>query len=229
MSTSRLTRKSSTKITFFASILALFLLGFATAQSANAQTSEPYSKGAYQFSLEDGYTKYVEFESLGRVDGSAVGQLTITDEAPINYQDVDGTGDKTEDVRGYYIKAEFDSMTVSKNKAVMSGIVRDSSVRDYIGQRVLLTVVDNGDNTRVADQVTWGVYKQIDRGWVASDAERKEDEGVGLRWWATDAERKDDVGYAMPKDEKTTTQSFPVAAYTYWDIAKAAGDILVRA
>jgi hypothetical protein len=227
MSKSRLIRSSSIKSLVFTSIFALSLLGFVAAQSAMAQ--ELYASGAYQFSLEDGYTKYVEFQSQGRSDGSAVGQLTITDEAPITYQDVDGTGNKTEEFRGYYIKAEFDSMTVDKNQAVMSGIVRDSSIRNYIGQRVLLTVVDNGDNTRVPDKVTWGVYQQIERGWVASDAELKEDPGVGLRWWATDAERKDDVGYAMPRDEKISTQSFPVSAYAFWDIAKAAGDIVVRA
>jgi hypothetical protein len=167
----------------------------------------------------------------GRSDGSASGYMTLSDEAPIAYQDVDGTGDRslTEEYKGYYIKAEFDSMVVEKNKAVMSGIVRDSSIRNYIGQRVLLTVVDNGDNTRIQDQLTWGVYQPVVIDWKPADAERKEDPGVGLRWWATDYERKDDVGYAMPRDTTTkNTQSFPVASYAFLDIAKFAGDIVVR-
>jgi hypothetical protein len=156
--------------------------------------------------------------------------MTLTDEAPIVYQDVDGTGDQglTEEVKGYYIKAEFDSMTVEKNQAVMSGIIMDSSIRNYIGQRVLLTVVDNGDNAKEPDQVTWGVYQLLEISWTPSDAEVERDEGVGLSWWATDAERKDDVGYAMPRDKKINTQSFPVAAYSFLDVIFSAGDIIVR-
>jgi hypothetical protein len=231
VSKTRFTSSSSIKSKVFASIFALALLGFAAPRLANAQTGEQYAKGAYQFALEDRYVKYVEFEAQGRGDGTAVGFMTLTDEAPVSYQDVDGTGDKTltEEYKGYYIKAEFDSMSVEKNKAVMSGIVRDSSIRNYIGQRVMLTVVDNGDNSRVPDQLTWGVYQLLEKNWTPSDAERKEDEGVGLRWWATDYERKDDVGYAMPRDEKASTQSFPVTSYTFLPVAYWAGDIFVRA
>lgn len=229
MSKSRFIRSSSIKSTALASIFALFLLGFATAQSAHAQTGLPYAKGAYQFSLEDGYTKYVEFDAQGDREGGATGSLTISDEAPLVYQDVDGTGDKelTQEFKGFYIKADFDSMTVNKNQAVMSGVVRDSSIRNYIGQRVLLTVEDNGDNSKVLDKVSWGVYQQLDKNWTASDAELREDPGVGLRWWATDAERKDDVGYAMPRDEKINAQTYPVASYSFFDVAHAAGDIVV--
>lgn len=230
MSKPRFINRSSIKSRFFASLFALFLLGFATAQSANAQTGEQYAKGAYQFAFEDRYIKYVEFEAQGRGDGRAVGSMTLTDEAPISYQDVDGTGEgSTEEYKGFYIKAEFDSMTVTKNEAVISGIIQDSSIRNYVGQRVLLTVKDNGDNSRVPDQITWGVYQQIKRDWTPSDGELEKDEGAGLRWWATDAERKDDVGYAMPRDTTTTnTQSFPVVAYAFLDLAYTAGDIIVR-
>jgi hypothetical protein len=228
MSKSRFISNSSTKSTALASILALFLLGFATVQSVNAQTGEQYAKGSYQFALEDRYVKYVEFEAQGKGDGSAAGFMTLTDEAPITYQDVDGAGDQTEEYKGYYIKAEFDSMKVEKNRAVMSGIIRESSIKNYVGQRVLLTVEDNGENSRVPDQVTWGVYQLLEINWTPSDAEWKEDEGVGLRWWATDYERKDDVGYAMPRDTSTTAQSFPVSSYTFLPLAYFAGDILVQ-
>jgi hypothetical protein len=232
MSTSRIIKSSPIRSMVFTSLFALFLLGFAAAQSASAQTGEQYAKGSYQFAMEDRYVKYVEFEAQGRGDGSAVGYMTLTDEAPIEYQDVDGTGDKTlnEEIKGYYIKAEFDSMTVEKNQAVMGGVIRDSSIRDYIGQRVLLTVVDNGVDSKLPDQLTWGVYKQLEINWTPSDAEEKEDPGVGLRWWATDYERKDDVGYAMPRDPKATTnpQTFPVASYSFIDFPYTAGDIIVR-
>ena len=230
VSQSRFIKGSSIKSMVFASLFALFLLGFTSAPSAKAQTGEQYAKGAYQFSFEDGYTKYVEFEAQGRGDGSATGFMTLSDEAPIASQDVDGSGEgSNEEYKGVYIKAEFDSMVVNKNQAVMSGIIQDSSIRNYIGQRVLLTVKDNGDNSRVPDQITWGVYQQIKRDWTPSDAEAEKDDGVGLRWWATDAERKDDVGYAMPRDTTTTNaQSFPVASYAFVEIVRGAGDIIVR-
>jgi hypothetical protein len=228
VSKTRFIKNSSIKSLFCASIFALALLNFAAPQTASAQTSEQSAKGSYQFTLDDRYTKYVEFEAVGRGDGKASGQMMLSDEAPVFFQDVDGTGERGEDVKGFYIKAEFDGLVVNKNQAVMSGTVRDSSVKDFIGQRVLLTVEDNGDNSRVPDKLTWGIYRPIDKGWVASDAEQKEDPGVGLRWWATDAERKDDVGYAMPRDTAVTAQSNPVASYAFIEMANWAGDIIVK-
>ena len=74
--------------------------------------------------------------------------------------------------------------------------------------------------------MTWGVYRPIDRKWVPSDAEWKEDPGVGLRWWATDFEVKGDVGYAMPRDESFGTQTFPLSSYIYADVDNTAGAIL---
>jgi hypothetical protein len=93
---------------------------------------------------------------------------------------------------------------------------------------VLLTVKD-GEPVREPDELTWGVYRPIVRDWVPSDAEWKEDPGVGLTWWATDAERRDDVGYAMPRDESIGTKTFPVAAYGFALVDNAAGDIRVSA
>jgi hypothetical protein len=212
------------KIRAFLSILALSLLTLAASSTAGAQTAS----GTYQFSLEDGYTKYLEFDAKTLADGSTSGQLTFTDEAKLTSQDVDGTGEPEETIPGFYIKADLDGLVVDKNDAVMSGTVRDSSIKDLIGRRVLLTVEDNGDNTGVPDKLTWGVYKPVVRDWTPSDAELKEDPGVGLKWWATDAEVKDDRGYAMPRSEAIDTQSFPVSSYGFVDVEKGAGDIIVR-
>ena len=109
----------------------------------------------------------------------------------------------------------------------MSGTITDSTVRDLVGQRVLLTVEDNGDNTGVPDKLTWGIYKPAERSWTPSDAELKEDPGVGLKWLATDAEQKDDAGVTMPREEAMNSQSFPVTSYSFADIARGAGDIKV--
>jgi hypothetical protein len=215
----------------FASILALFLLlGFAAPKSVKAQTPGQSASGTYQFSFEDGYTKYAEFDAKTQPDNSTAGQLFYSDEAKVTYQDVDGTGDPalTGTYSGVYIKADFDGLVVvNKNQAVMSGTVKDSSIRSVIGQRVLLTVEDNGDNTKVPDHLTWGLYTPVVRGWIPTDAERRNDDGASLRWVATDAERKDDVGVAMPRNEAIGTQSFPVSAYTFDDVARGAGDIVV--
>lgn len=208
----------------FTSLPALLLFVCAAALPAAAQSA---AAGSYQFTLTgDKYLKTVEFSAQTLSDGSATGSIYFTDQAVIILQDVDGTGEKGR-VVGYDLKVEVDSLVVDKNQAVLSGTVRTSSVLEFVGQRVLLTVQDNGDNTREPDRLTWGVYRPIDRRWTPSDAEVKEDPGVGLRWWAKDYERKDDVGYAMPRDETVAAQTNPVAAYSFVDVENTAGDIRV--
>jgi hypothetical protein len=214
------------RIKVFATISLLLLLSFAATQLTNAQTV----KGTYQFSSEDGYTKYVEFDAATQADGSTVGSMFYSDEALVSYQDLDGTGDPSfkESYKGFSIKVAFDGLLVNKNQAVMSGTIKESNISSLIGQRVLLTVEDNGDNTREPDKLTWGVYKPVERDWKPSDAEWKEDPGVGLTWRATDDERKDDEGIMMPKDEAITSQSFPVSSYTFIEVQRGAGDIQVQ-
>jgi len=208
------------------SILSLaFLLGF-SAQLIAAQTSK--ASGKFQISLDDGYTKYVEFDAATQADGSAIGSMFLSDEAPFEEQDVDGTNDPTNKYDGFYIKADLDGLTVDKNRAVMSGTIRDSSVKDFIGQRVLLTVEDNGDNTRIPDNLTWGTYKPVVKGETPTDAERKEDTGAGTSWTTSDAERKDDVEVVYPKDPTITTKSFDIQTYDFMTVAKSAGDIVVQ-
>jgi hypothetical protein len=211
------------KTTRFISILALFLLIFVTPQLTTAQSAS----GTYQFSQADGYTKYVEFDARALTGGGATGGMTFTDEAPILFLDVDGAGEQEERYEGFYIRAEFDGLVVNSNQAVMSGTVTDSSIRSFVGQRVLLTVEDNGDNTREPDKLTWGIYSPVERGWTPSDAELERDPGVGMTWRATDAERKDDEGVNMPRDETISTQSFPLASYAFVDVERGSGDIRV--
>lgn len=211
------------------SVLALLLLIVGTSTLTTAQTGGASASGSYQLSLEDGYTKFVEFEATSLADGTATGRLTISDEAPIADQDVDGTGDPElrESATGFHISVEFDGLSVNRNTAVMSGTVRDSSVGRYIGQRVLVVVEDNGENGEVPDKLTWGVYKPLVRNWTPSDSEVKEDNGASLTWTATDAEREDDRGIPSRSDESITTQSFPLSAYSYVEFERGAGNIRV--
>ena len=209
----------------FTTMLAVALTIFAAAQTTRAASA---AAGSYQFTLTgDKYLKYVEFDAVAEADGKASGYIKMTDEAVVVLKDVDGDGSPEEKFAGYNFTAEVDGLVVDKNQAVLSATIRDASNLALVGQRVLLTVEDNGDNSRIPDQLTWGVYKPIERNWVPSDAELKEDPGVGLTWWATDAERRDDVGYKMPRDESIGTQTFPVASSGFADLSDAAGDIRV--
>ena len=200
----------------FASILVLSLTipQFATAQTAS---------GTYRFLLEDDLIKSVEFQADERG-----GSMTFTDEAKVL------DGDDIEDPRRgdatpIYVKADFNDFTVEKNRALMSGIVLDSSHTSYIGTLVQLVVQDNAEN-RVPDTLSWTFCKPRDRGWVPSDAEVKDDDGAYLRWWATDAERKDDVG--VPSQDLLSNEGdcpvFPVWEYALVDPNKWEGDIVVK-
>jgi hypothetical protein len=201
------------------------LLLAASALTARAEAAS----GNYQFTIDDKTVKYVEFDAQRFADGHVSGSMFLSDEATIVYQDVDGVGDPREKYAGVYIKADLDGIVVEENQAVMSGTVRDSSIPYLLGLRVLLTVEDNGDNTRVPDKLTWGVYKFIKKDWTPSDAEWEKDPGVGLTWWATDLERRDDKGYQMPRpDVPADTQSFPVAGYSFVDASDGVGDITVK-
>jgi hypothetical protein len=214
------------KIRTFATASALLLLSLAAPHVASAQTAS----GTYKFVVEGDYVKYLEFDAKAQADGTAIGTMFYSDEAEIANQDVDGTGDPNlkESYRGFTMQVDLDGLTVNQNQAVMSGTVRDSTIRDLIGQRVLLTVEDNGDNTRVPDRVTWGLYNPVKKDWEVSDAELKEDPGVGLTWTASDAEVRDDPGIQMPRDESITTDSFPVSSYAFADVQVSSGDMQVQ-
>ncbi|MBV9927787.1 MAG: hypothetical protein JOZ96_22395 [Acidobacteria bacterium] len=205
----------------FISTLALLCLacGAAAAQTAG---------GSYQFTLEDGRTKYVEFDASAQTGGAAAGSMFFSDDAPVTDQDVDGVGDPETTYPGFYFRAVFDDMQVTDNTAVISGTVRDSSITGLIGRRVLLTVEDNGDNTRVPDRLTWGVYADLKKDWTPSDAELREDPGVGMTWTASDSERRDDQGVRMPLDDSIGVRTFPLASYEFVVNTTGTGDIFVR-
>jgi len=213
------------RIVRFTFLSALLLSGLA---ATTLTTRAESASGTYQFTVDDKSVKYVEFDAQRTATGGVSGSLFFSDEATIVYQDVDGDDSPSEKYAGVYIKADLDGLVVEENQAVMSGTVRDSSIPYLVGLRVLLTVEDNGDNTRVPDKLTWGVYKFIKKDWKPSDAEREDDPGVGLTWWATDAERRDDKGYQMPRpDVPADTQSFSVGSYLFVATSDGVGDIRV--
>ena len=141
----------------FASALALSLLGFATPPPAATRDSGPSANGSFQFSA-DGLAKRVEFNARTHQDGTTTGQMTFSGPAEVPDQDVDGEGGAPAggQLADVFTKVEFDCLVVEGNRAVMSGVITESTIGEHIGQRALLE-------------------------WVATDAEREDDAGVPSR------------------------------------------------
>lgn len=224
------------KRVFCAAILALSILSYSAPTLSTAQTQSQLAEGRLAFTTSDGISRFVEFSAAGDGKGSATGAMTFNDTSRIPDDDNDGdppprpAPGPTE----FYIKAEFDTMTVEKNRAVMGGLVRESSHKSYVGRWVQLVVEDNAENPRLPDHVSWSFCRQEQTGWVPSDNEVKDDRGAYLSWWATDAERKDDVGIPSRPAAGTETprgcRLFTLASYDfdYINSYKWEGDIVVR-
>jgi hypothetical protein len=205
-------------------VLALLTVCVAVPNLVHARRAEGSSAtGSFKFVLEDGATRFVEFNAKEGADGQATGDMTFSDPVAIPVDDPDSS--ETPKTEGVFVKAKFDCMTTLENRAVLGGEIYDSNVKGDIGQRVLLVVEDNGLEK---DQLTWGIYQQPATGWIPSDAELKEDNGASLTWLATDAERKDDVGIKMPLSKVVACQSFPLASYDFPTIKESGGDLQVQ-
>src|SRR6185369_7843250 len=113
----------------FASLFALCLVFLATPLLASAQAA--VANGNYKFVMEDGLSKYLEFDARSDDKGTTTGYMIFNDETPIIFQDVDGNGDKGDEPLPFTMKADLDSMTVEKNRALISGVIRDSNYPGY--------------------------------------------------------------------------------------------------
>jgi hypothetical protein len=199
----------------YVAIFALFLITLATPRSASARVSSPSTSGSFRIVLEDGLTKQVEFNA--RLEGQgATGEMTFRDEARITGQDPESE-DRPEEPTEFSMTAVFDSLTIENNRAVMGGVVRESSHSSYVGKFVQLVVEDNGDDT---DRLTWCFCQPEPGGWVPVDAENPRDEGAWMSWWATDAELRDDVGVQSANiipGSRRGCPSFSLSTYEFPD------------
>lgn len=214
-------------------ILVLFLLSLAAPTLTTAQTEGPAASGTYRFILADRVTRTLEFDAQGDKEGGGRGWMNFFDRVKLPNQDVDGTGDAgdRDAPLDFYIKAEFNGMTVVKNQALMNGAIVDSSHKSYVGKWVQLVVQDNGFGLERPDMLTWRFCQPEPGGWVPSDAEVPGDRGAWLSWWATDAERKDDVGIPSRSyipGELQRCMNYPLASYDFVQILKWDGDIRVQ-
>jgi hypothetical protein len=215
-------------------ISVLFVIGLVTgyaSMAAAAQASGPSASGTYRFVMEDGFSKSVEFSATSDERGVTTGQMTFRDEAGVIEQDPDGEGGHREGSSEFYITAILDTLTIDRNRAVMSGTVADSSIRSYIGKWVQLVVEDNGDGREEPDKLTWCFCQPEEGGWVPADAELREDQGAFSQWWATDAEREDGKGVQSTNiipGNKTSCKVFPLSAYPFADVRNGEGQIQVQ-
>jgi hypothetical protein len=156
--------------------------------------------------------------------------MQFTDQAKVLFQDVDGTGEKSPDEPvEFFMNADLDAMTIEKNRAVISGVVRDSSYRSYIGKWVQLVIEDN-DGIEVPDKFVWSFCQPELGGWIPSDSEVPGDRGAYMSWWATDYEQKGDVGIPSPNlipGNLKGCRPYQVNAYDFASILKGEGIIQI--
>lgn len=190
----------------------------------SANNSGPSSNGEFSFSLEDGAARLVQFHARKNSDGSTKGELTYSD--PTTLPDSEDNFGSS----GLFAKASIDCLVINGNKAVMSGEITEASIGDYLGNRILLVVEDNGEGKKAADldKLAWGVYHLVTPTWIPQDAEVAGDEGALLEWLATDFEREDDVPVPARPSRSVGCQSFSLSAFSFEAVQHGAGHIQVK-
>lgn len=217
------------KSTGLVSLSALFLLSLAAPQATTAQTAGPAASGTFRFTLEDEVVRTLEFSASTDSRGNTSGSMTLVDPAGAVDSDAEEPNPEEKPFE-LYVKAEFNELTVEKNRAVMNGVIVDSSHRVYLGKWVQFVVEDSGDDPRRPDRLVWRLCQPQPGGWIPSDAELDRDDGAFLSWWATDAEHKDDVGIPSPNlipGELKSCPVLPLQAYAFADLVKWDGNLVV--
>lgn len=211
-----------------ASLAALLLVSLALPSLTLASADGPSASGSFQFSLDDGQIRNLEFNARNQNNGRTVGEMTFSDQAAVPVPDPD---DSTAiNSPGAVMTTKFDCLHIEGNRAVMSGVISESNIAAAIGLRVLLVVEDNGEGVNIPtpDKLTWGVYQSANAGWTPKDAEREDDNGASLTWIAKDAERDDDVGVPSNQSKVIGCQSFPLSSYSFVDIKHGGGNVQVQ-
>lgn len=209
----------------------LFVLSFVFATPLPASAQAGTASGRYKFTMEDELTKYLEFDARADERGGVTGFMLFTDEARLQFQDVDGTGEPPRDEPvPFSMKADFDGMKIEKNRAIITGVVRESSYRSYIGRWVQLVIEDN-DGVETPDRFVWSFCEPELGGWIPIDAEDPNDRGAFMSWWATDAERRDDIGIPsanLVPGLQQGCKSHALSGYEFVSIVNGEGAIQIR-
>lgn len=222
------------KSLLFILLLVLLLSSFTLTTGTIAQGDGPSASGSFQVSMENGQSRDIEFTARSARDGNTTGEITLRDSprataskssAQTSVEDPIAT----EAAPPFYAKAICDCLVVNGIEAALSGTIIEASPETYIGRRVVL-VVQDGDSIKppLRDKLTYGFYRIPKKGWLATDAERPDEQGPAPGWVATDAERSDDTGVLSQKSDEINCQSFPVSAYTFIGSKVGKGKIQVQ-
>ena len=211
----------------FAAVAALAVVTLTLPSLTFAGNDGPSANGNFQFSLEDGQSRFLEFNAREQNKGTIVGEMTFSDPSAVPVDDPDVSGGSV--TPGALVRAKFDCLKITGNRAVMGGVISESSILSAVGLRVLLVVEDNGEGVNSAnDKLTWGVYTSQGTSWIPKDAEREDDNGASLSWIAKDFERPDDVGIPSNPSKIVGCESFSLGAYSFVDVVHGGGNIQVQ-
>ena len=213
-------------VVFWSSLLIVLI--FTVPAAVVSSDSSSTVDGSFQVLSDNGPTRHIEFHATRRFDGSVFGETTFRDDT-VDKQDKNDEGDESS-TQPFFFKANFDCLVINTNNAVMSGAITEASSKRYVGRRVLVVAQDNGGSTdsAKADRLTWGIYQNAQRQWLASDAERSADEVSPLSWIATDSERADDEGTLSNNETVIGCQSFPLSSFAFLNKKQGRGTVRVR-
>ncbi len=192
-------------------------------------TYSPNVVGNFQLVSEQGITRHIEFQATKSMDGRVAGEIIFRDDAPINVEKTseDASGESSQP---FFFKADIDCLVINERKAILSGSIKESSSKPYIGRRILVVALDNGgaNDPSKRDRVTWGVYRADRKDWAASDAERPDEQINQLSWIATDSERVDDEGVSSDQETVIGCKSFPLSAFSFFTGNQIRGTVVVK-
>ena len=89
-----------------ASLAALLLLSLALPSLTRAAADGPSATGSFQFTLDDGQVRNLEFNARVQNNGRTVGQMTFSDQAAVPVIDPDNSTEITSP--GAVMTAKFD-------------------------------------------------------------------------------------------------------------------------
>lgn len=194
-----------------------------------AQGEGAAANGSFQISLENGQSRYIQFDARLATDGNTTGEIAFRDARTVVSNAITTPDvELSESQPAFYAKATCDCLLVNGVEAVLGGVVTESSRKNFIGRRVLLAVQDGDSLTpQLRDKLTFGFYRTTFKSWVASDGERPEEQVFTPAWVATDAERDDDIGTLSYKSEEITCNSFPLSSHSFIGAKQGKGKIQV--
>jgi hypothetical protein len=212
----------------FISLLSVILISYSLAPRTVAETEGRSANGIFKVSVGNGVSRDIRFDARMALDGRTTGEITFRDDGvlPTNARataDVEGS-----EAPPFYARALCDCLVIKGVEAVLGGTIIESSHKNWVGRRVVLMVQD-GDSLDppLRDKLTFGFYRKNTKSWVASDAERPDEQGPAPTWVATDSEREDDTGVLSVKAEDVTCQSFPISSFSFIGAKESKGKIEV--